>query len=362
MRDGVSSLPSILPQTNFTKVPGVTDANGVAFIRMHVNVSGTYGFIWNMTYSGETDVAEFSQVVPFEVKTFNAYGSFASNTHLMKVVNFTRNASTGNNITVSNYSGIINLSVVNVTVAGSPAYIAFWNESTMGELISDGFTYNHYMALRNVTESPAYSNMLIPIGSFSEFVVDNDNDLNTTTGGGGDLPCNCNDGFSPYYGNISDTFGTGQPPRRDIFATNFAFDGNRSSGENNTQLLFAFSPQGGGSNNWITINSLSQSVAVRACASTFDRPMKMLAGANVTMKAEIFTNGPPVTQNLTIIDPFTGQNTNSILTGPSGCATFNVSRPGGWSTGPPSNIKGTVTYGANTENLFVGSLNVYLQQ
>jgi len=126
------------------------------------------------------------------------------------------------------------------------------------------------------------------------------------------------------------------------------------------QVLFSYSPTNGGFSGFTTVNSVSKPVTVRACASTFDRPQKPIAGAVVRANIEVFTNGPPVTEALVITDPFTGANVSSVTTGPSGCATFNVTRTGGWSTGPPSTIKGNITSGSNTESFFAGSVNVFI--
>lgn len=325
----------ILPASNFTRTGGTTDANGIAFLNLRVNRSGSYSILWNLSDAGDTDTADFSQGIPIEIKTFVTSGGTVTGNHPLpyRIVNLTRTNETGLN---------------NATILGTDFFLGTWNEATLGTFIDDFTTHNHTIALRNVTHiAPGLTYTFIP--DFSEVVIDNDALLCTNcTGAEGDS-------FSPVRFNWTDR---SQP----ISSDTLSVDGNRTVNANITQVLFAnpntfFSTflSNPGSSTRVNAN-----ITVRACAQTFSKPQTPLIGVNITnITTQSFSfSGPPTAERLDMFEPFTGANVTSVLTGPSGCATFNVTRSGGWKSGSPNEIKAKITSGSNTEELFVGSVFV----
>ncbi len=344
---GGFGFQGFLSASNFTKVVGTTDANGIAFLRVNVSISGSYGLIWNLTDGSETDVAEFSQVIPFEVKTFNTYGGVASSGFL-HAVNLTLNTTTYDNSTIPFYN----------------IFVATWDEVTQGELFDSLTTTNVTVALRNVSQQQnvATAGPYMPIPEYRWIVLDNDANIctNCTTAEG--------DAQYPVTNNWTNVFRTGGDNINPsgFVGTEFAVDGNWTvnsqerwvtlAGTGTTFDTFIANP---GVSTRVDVN-----VTVRVCAFTFDRPEQPVINANVSLQTEKFNSfGPSTLENLTIYDPYTNAATSSVLTGPSGCATFNISRidsdsTRGWSTGMPNSIKGTVTKGGSVENVFVGSVSV----
>jgi hypothetical protein len=314
----------------------------VAFLRLNITVSGSYGLIWNISGPDGVDTAEFSQVIPVEIKTFNSHGNFNPNANSVKVINLT------------NYteSGIHNVTHFNTgTGIGQRYFLATWNEAN-GEMMFNGMQ-NITIALRNRTQSwitkspPGGPTSDIP--EFTELIFDDDAHLITNDTTPEDGSTNY-----PVANNWTETFRTGGDTRNNgFFGIDFAIDGNKTS-VNWVQILWAPATQGG--MGFTTVSSASQPAAVRVCAKTFDRPEKPIISANITLVAESFGGfGPPVITNLTITDPFTGGATESILTGPSGCASFNVTMAGGWANN--NNIRGTITHAGSRENVWVGGVN-----
>jgi hypothetical protein len=298
-------------------------------------------FTANISDSGSDDIADFSEGIPIEIKSIRVDGGIVTGIHAnpMRLLNLTLND--------------LNSSFLAATVPGSPVYIGTWNESSRGDFIADSFNYFHYIALRNATEDPPFSQILNPLPDFTDVVIDNDNYLNTSCGGG----CEGSDGFSPVYFNMSDELG---PP--DIIGDTLIVAGNKII--NSTLIQLIFSPAMSMFDSFISNPSGAQSVGanitIKACAKTFTNPEQPMIGANVSgVITQSFTpGGPPVTEALIVYDPFTSQPTGTVYTGPSGCAVFNVSRSGGWVAGFPNEIKATITTGNLQESAFLGNVFV----
>jgi len=338
---GGFGFEGFLSASNFTKTPVVTDLNGVAFLRLNVTVSGSYGLIWNVSAAGEVDTAEFSQVVPIEIRTFDTSGSISQ--RVPRAVTLTKNTS----------SVIWNTSSIN----GYYVFNATWNESAQGPLTDDGTNTFFYIVLRNVSFDQMTNNLADVGTNYTNVLIDDDNNLN-------EIFPRTEEGFEIESGNWTSQITIGSGGVDDLFV-----DGNRTIDENTTQLLFSQGESGGSMFGIFLPNSGSSTrvdanVTVRVCARTFDRPQRPVIGASIVLQVDKFTGfGPPTLENLTMYNPFTNVNVSSILTGPSGCATFNVSRidsdgTRGWSSGMPNNIKGRITSGSDTENVFVGSVSV----
>lgn len=320
----------------FNTTNATTDSNGVAFVRLNVNDSGPMNLIWRLdTQTGDTDTAEFFNGVPLEVKTFKTEGAL-SNTQ-PKVLTLVKNSSAS----------------YNATVSGSPIFVLKWGEALLGDIIDSSSTQNYTFALRNVTNR---TGTVTPINygdnNFTELIIDNDDDLTTAreiadTDGlrAADTVANWTEQFNIFQGGFA----------------MYTVDSNVTVDENRTNITFTrvntfF-------NTFLNNNGSSRFVhrnfTARVCAKTYDRPERPIIGGRVVLTTENFsTSGPPTTSNLTIYDPYSSSPVSSILTGPSGCATFNVTRPGGWIAGFPNNIQGTVTSGSDAENVFVGSIFV----
>lgn len=339
--------------TGFTKTVGVTNADGVAFITLNITTGGSYGLLWNISVGSDTDTAGFSQVIPIEIKSMDTYGNVAGDSQRIKVVTFTKNSTETRNATLPG--------------SDSPIFVTTWNESVQGTLFNELLPTDipfYYLALRNYTQQNMYNSPLsaIPGGAFTELIIDNEGNLNTTQLDTQGEPGGNN--FGPLFGNMTDRFEGNQPIQRQLVGDSFAIDGNKTVNENVTQLLFVptevngFSKSVSGSGSRIDVN-----VTVRVCANTFDRPRAPVEGAAIILQTQVFANGPPQTFNLTMYDPYTNLPVSTIFTGPSGCAMFNVSRidpdtSRGWTAGQPNDIKGTVTKGADTDNVFVGNVFV----
>jgi hypothetical protein len=343
---GGFGFSGMLPAGSYAATSAATDANGVAFLRLNVSAAGSYSIIWNFSTSSDSDVADFSEGVPIEIKALQTTGGILNGNHpaAFRVVTFAKTNET-----------------MNATVDGSPIYLGTWNESS-ATFLNDGMTHLLYLAIRNVTQ-PSYGapKSGIPGGAFTELVIDNDGNLNTTTNDGG------GDTFGPLFGNFTEQFGSNQPNWRYIMGDYLAVDGNRAVDENTTQLLFVnpntffdtFIYNTGGS------NRMNVNVTVRACAYTFGRPPKPIIGATVSgLTTTKFTmGGPSQTINLTMYSPYNGSVVTEALTGPSGCAAFNVSRTDpdstkGWTSGFPNEIRGTITSGSTTDQVMIGSVRV----
>ncbi len=332
-----------LPASNYVATQATTDSNGMAFLRLNVSRAGLYSIIWNFTDGATSDTGDFSEGIPIEIKALRTEGGILTGNHpsTFRSITFVKNSTETRNATIPN----------------SPIYSAVWNESSSGVLLNDGTNYYHYMALRNVTQLiPGVPYTAIPGGAFTEIVLDNDGNLNTSSMDGGGDP------FGPLYGNFTDTFGSDQPTQRNIMGDKFTVDGTLTVDENTIRILIANPNSFFNTYIFNTGSSLRMNVnvTVRACAFTFSRPSKPVIGANVSslITRSFTSSGPPTTENLTMYNPFTGTSVASLLTGPSGCATFNVSRTNGWTAGFSNEIKASITSSGSTEQFTVGSVSV----
>ncbi|MBI3190132.1 hypothetical protein HYZ41_00355 [archaeon] len=331
-----------LPSSSYTVTSATTDANGIAFLRLNVSTAGSYSIMWNFsTAAADNDVADFSEGVPIEIKALKTDGGILTGNHPLplRVATFTRSDETRN-----------------ATIGNSPIYAATWNESSQGEFLNDGSTRFLYLAIRNSTQS-SYGAPLsaIPGGAFTELVIDNDGNLNTTASDGGDA-------FGPVFGNFTEQFGPSQPSWRNIMGDSLEIEENQTVDDNTTKLVFAnpnmmqykFIFNTGSS------NRMDANITVRTCAYTFTNPQKPIIGATVSglITRSFSFSGPPATENLTIYSPFNGSAVASLLTGYSGCAVFNVSRVNGWKSGAPNEIKATITSGSSSEQVMLGNVMV----
>ncbi len=339
---GGFGFTELLPASDFTRTGAATDSNGIAFLRLNVSRSGSFSVIWNLSDSGDTDIAEFSQGIPIEIKSFVTSGGIVTGATTLpyRIVNLTRNTT--------------EFTDANVVGAEKFIYAGTWNESLLGPLISDTITRTHTIILRNATENPPGRILEIPGGQFTELAIDNDNNFNTTQAD--------SDGFLPVYGNWTAKFGPNEPSSRQLTFDTLSVDGNRTVNATLVQLLFStpntmFNTYLANPSNTTTVYA---NITVRACAETFAKPQTGLIGANVTnLTTRSFSfSGPPTIVKLELSDPFTGANVTSVLTGPSGCAVFNVTRVGGWKTGSPNEIKAKISTGGNPEDIYVGSISV----
>ncbi|MBI2579244.1 MAG: hypothetical protein HYW26_06030 [Candidatus Aenigmarchaeota archaeon] len=334
---GGFGFKDFLPASNFTKTAATTDANGVAFLQLNVSKSGLYSIMWNFTDGSDSDIADFSEGVPIEVKAFRTDLDSGTSGYAPHVITLTR---TANNATY------------NATITGETFYLGTWNESTQGDIVNSSSSSEfYYFALRNATQAGGYAfgGPLTPIagGHLTELVIDDDSHLNTNN-------TMVDVGSPPAFGNWTAQI---------AFSPQDAYkvDGNQTV--NSTVMKIILGKRNEGSpTTVIASNSAtdSRNITVRACAFTYSRPETPLIGANVTnVTTQSFSfNGPPTTENLTMFDPFTNSVTLSVLTGPSGCAAFNVTRTGGWRSGMPNEIKGAITSGGSTEQAFLGNVFV----
>lgn len=325
--------------TRYNVTVGTTDSSGVAFVRLNVNDSGPMNMIWKLTNGADTDTAEFFNGVPFEVKSFKTWGGIANNS--FRIVNLTYSATETRNATVS----------------GSPIYYGTYDESASGELVNSSSAATVYhIALRNVSQSFPGAPMTPisnAINNFTELIIDDDGDFTLSA---------TDTGQSPVARNWTQQFG-----QSDFGSTiTRTVDGNMTGGtlgaaDSSVAIIFGdsnpgfdkFLPNNGSS------TKVQANISVRVCGFTYDQPEMPIIGGSVLLTTENFTNfGPPQTINLTMYDPYNGTATDTILTGPSGCASFNVTRPGGWVSGFGNNIQGTITSGSDTENVYVGNVFV----
>ena len=332
---GGFGFTDFLPSSNFTSTAATTDANGVAFLQINVSKSGFYSMIWNFNDSGTVDTADFSESIPIEIKGFDTETGILS-FFSPRVVTLTRNATNTRSATIGN----------------SPIFVTSWNEATQGQFMDDTSTSTIFIALRNVTENPPGTKVAISGGQFTDIIIDDDEDLGTNSTDTGV--------FTPIYANWTDRFAVSG-------STPMSVDGNRSTDENTTKLVFGTPYMSFGTfiQNTGSSSRIEANVTIRVCGYTFSQPRTPLIGANVSrLTTQSFSfSGPPETTNLTAYDPFTNAVTESVVTGPSGCATFNVTRadPGqtrGWRAGFTNEIKARITSGGITEDLFVGSISV----
>lgn len=333
---GGFGFTGFLGTSSYNVTTADTDSNGVAFVRMTVAPAGSYGLIWRINTS-TSDTADFSETIPIEVKAFNTFGSISS--AVPRAVTLTRNTSS----VIWNTSSISNHSVFNGT----------WNENSQGALTADANTSFFYIVLRNATFSDQLNALIdVPGGAYTNVLIDDDENMSQVRPYNDPL-------LAAASGNWTSQITIGQGGNDDLY-----IDGNRTVDSNTMQLLFSQQSSGFGSfiQNTGSSTKVDVNVTVRVCAETFDRPRKPVINAAVNMTVEKFsTTGPPTTVVLTMYNPFNNSAVPLIYTGPSGCATFNVSRTSagetGWTSGFPNMIKGTITSGS-TENVFVGSVMV----
>jgi hypothetical protein len=258
----------------------------------------------------------------------------------------------------------------------SPIFVGIWNESTHGELFGTG-TSLVYVALRNVSMTTTSLNPgnpnppYVPItngenNNYTELVIDDDYDLNVTcSGAGGSCEAQFGDPNDDRAIALNWTERFGAPL---FIGSDFAVDGNNTVDADTIQIVLQ-NPNVNGfytsvSNPDNVTTRVDANVTVRVCAKTFSRPQAPIIGASIALTTERFqSGGSPVTENLVMYNPFTGVNVSSIFTGPSGCASFNVSRLDsdggrGWTVTQPNNIRGTVTSGSDSVGIFVGGVNV----
>lgn len=337
---GGFGFKDFLSSNSYTRTAGTTDANGVAFLQLNISASGLYSIMWNFTDGSDSDIADFSEGVPIEVKAFRTDLDSGTSGYSPHVVTLTRTADNG---------------AYNATITGAEFYLGTWNESTQGDVINSSSSSEfYYFALRNATQSGpfAFGGPLTYItgGHFTELVIDDDAVLNTNS------TLQDTGATTPALNNWTKEF--------DFFPNiRFKIDGNQTF--NSTVIKIVLGKRNEGSPTTVIATSSStdaRNITVRACAFTYARPETPLIGANVTnLTTQSFSfSGPPTTENLTMFDPFTNSVTLSVLTGPSGCAAFNVTRSGGWKAGIPNEIKGAITSGGSTEQAFLG--NVFICQ
>ena len=337
---GGFGFKDFLPSSNYTKIPSATDSNGVAFLQLNISKSGLYSIMWNFTdsVSGDSDIADFSEGVPIGIKSFRTDLDSGTSGYNPRAITLTRTTDNG---------------AYNATVTGAEFYIGTWNESAQGDIInsSSGSEF-YYFALRNATQSGSFAFggplTFIPGGHFTELVIDDDAVLNTNTS------LQDTGSTTPAFNNWTGQFSFSP-------TDTYKVDGNQTV--NSTVIKILLGKRNEGSPTTMITSSSStvnRNITIRACAFTYARPETPLIGANVTnVTTQSFSfSGPPTTENITMYDPFTNNVTLSVLTGPSGCAAFNVSRSGGWRAGAPNEIKGVITSGSSTEQAFLGGVFV----
>lgn len=333
---GGFGFKEFLDQSNYTNTTATTDSNGIAFVQLNLTRSGLFSLLWRAENTTDSDTAEFFNAVQFEAKLFNTWGGMPSDG--FKTITLVKN----------------DTETRNATAPGNHIFVGTWNETAQGELFDDVATTLVYIALRNMTQFQPVANTgpLTPVtnGEFTDLVIDDDEDLCTNCSG---APVG---NSYPVFHNWTRRFG---PP--DFSGNTFTVDGNNSVDENRTQIVLADpdTPFERFISNPTGASRSEAAITVRVCAETFDRPTEGLMAASVKLQVEEYSAfGPPSLVGLTMYSPYDGSQVSEVLTGPSGCAVFNVTNPnGGWLKGF-SNIKGNVTYGSNTETVFVGNVNV----
>ena len=128
---GGMGFEGTLSTSQFSKMTGITDNNGFAFLRLNFSTNGFFRMAWNISNGTSSDEASFDQGVWFVVRAFDTQMTKLSGAAYSRMFNLTRSTPAYNRFAVG-YTGSYNESAGGVLVPdgiGSVFYVAYDNES-----------------------------------------------------------------------------------------------------------------------------------------------------------------------------------------------------------------------------------------
>ncbi len=320
--------------SNYTTYSNVTDAAGVAIVELQVAETGMFSALWKVNSSTETDIADYgNDGLYFRTHAFSAEGGPLDWTNSQRVILNKTNAST----------------VFGITPKDVHTYNGSFVEGNVSSFVIDTSTSTFYAIISNASAA----------ASMAYFLDDDDNaDLSTPSGN------------SPYNGppitsylNASLTFSNSSYDKTKIAIANWAnvtpAGCTANSCDNIAVTFFRQEPK-----NWNTFNfnastNPNTNISVYVCAYNFTYPKIPRANLTVHLATEAWDYMSSNTTWLTTFDAVTetrvtvGNITEphayeGIKTGPSGCAAFKATMPGGWPSNKWYNLRASIIDATST--------------
>ncbi len=306
----------------YNTVPVVTDANGLALIRLNFTQSGSYTLYWRLNGSfNDSSQPSSMQGGPSNDPSLSIRAYKLTAIPLGTATSSLREITSDMNVTLSNTT--TGLSDYFVVQNAQFFYFNFGNHTV-------NMTYNTTSGAIRIT-------YLSSMGGSSP--------ANATCEDAGES-CILSSTF--FINNVVD--GPQEFRLRVV--------GNSSVDTNSTNMRFAFYSPGG--NAQVTTTNSTLLVNMLVCAQTFNFPPQKIAGANITGAfAQNFPPPPasPSTTAIAMYDAYNSSAISSVLTGPGGCSLVKIG-PSGlsgniWpdtSFSPPTNTYFAANYSGSVED------------
>lgn len=323
--------------SNYTTYSNVTDAAGVAIVSLQVTETGMFSALWKVNSSTETDVADYgNDGLYFRTHAFSAEGGSLDWTNSQRVVLNKTTAST----------------VFGITPKDTHTYNGSFVEGNVSNFVIDTTTSTFYAILTNAS-----------VAANMSYFLDDDNNADLSTPFGNSPYMGSGGSPTTTYLNSSLTFSNSSYDKTKIAIANWA---NVTTGgctanscDNIAVTFFRQEPR-----NWNTFNfnastNPNANVSVYVCAYNFTYPKVPRANLTVHLATEAWDYMSMNTTWLTTFDPVNEtrvtvgnvtepHNYEGVKTGPSGCAAFKATMPGGWPSNKWYSLKASVIDATST--------------